>query len=113
MNNCDNSQDKDFHDVVLKSWDEVKFDTANMSALKPAYLSTPAIVVVNPKNVMTEPDLVKEFDLKTGKVQDTEFTANYKLVMKSPGTFAVSKTFFTNMCSFIITFYQCNCFLMV
>ena len=61
-----------------------------MYPLTSLYLQTPDISLVNPKQVITNNYLIKEFDLKRDNVRDTEFYSKYKLEIKKSGNFTVS-----------------------
>lgn len=70
-------EDREYKDDKINWWDSVYgFD---MSAIRKVALSEPLVDVVEPKQVVTDSCLVKEFDLSTVTVEELNFSAPFEI----------------------------------
>ncbi|XP_052270812.1 protein arginine N-methyltransferase 1-like [Dreissena polymorpha] len=73
-------EDRQYKDEKINWWDNVYgFD---MSTIRKVAISEPLVDVVDPKQVVTTPCLVKEVDIYTVKEEDLHFTAPFHLTCR-------------------------------
>jgi len=73
-------EDRQYKDDKINWWDEVY--GFNMSCIREVAIKEPLVDVVDPKQVVTNPCLIKEVDLYTVKKEDLDFTAPFYLTLK-------------------------------
>lgn len=70
-------EDRQYKDEKINWWDDVYgFD---MSSIRRVAISEPLVDVVDPKQVVTTPSLIKEVDLYTVQKKDLEFESDFSL----------------------------------
>ncbi|CAH0550032.1 unnamed protein product [Brassicogethes aeneus] len=73
-------EDRQYKDEKINWWDDVYgFD---MSSIRKVAISEPLVDVVDPKQVVTTPALIKEVDLYTVTKKDLEFAAPFTLTVR-------------------------------
>ncbi|XP_050300718.1 protein arginine N-methyltransferase 1 [Anthonomus grandis grandis] len=86
-------EDRQYKDEKINWWDDVYgFD---MSSIRKVAISEPLVDVVDPKQVVTSPALVKEVDLYTVKKEDLEFSSNFSLGVRRNDYVQALVTYFT------------------
>lgn len=73
-------EDRQFKDDKINWWSDVYgFD---MSSIRKVAITEPLVDVVDPKQVVTGPCLIKEVDLYVAKKEDMDFESPFRLVVK-------------------------------
>lgn len=73
-------EDRQYKDDKINWWEEVYgFD---MSCIKDVAIKEPLVDVVDPKQVVSNPCLLREVDLYTVTVEDLKFTVPFQLAMR-------------------------------
>nr|CAH7759472.1 unnamed protein product [Callosobruchus chinensis] len=86
-------EDRQYKDEKINWWDDVYgFD---MSSIRKVAISEPLVDVVDPKQVVTGPALVKEVDLYTVKKEDLEFNSPFSLTVRRNDYIQALVTYFT------------------
>jgi predicted RNA methylase len=86
-------EDKEYKDEKINWWDSVYgFD---MSAIRDVALSEPLVDVVEPKQVVSDSCLVKEFDLSTVTVDQLSFSAPWEIHSRRNDYVHAFVTYFT------------------
>jgi len=86
-------EDKEYKDEKINWWDSVYgFD---MSAIRDVALSEPLVDVVEPKQVVSDSCLVKEFDLNTVTVEQLSFDAPWEIHCRRNDYVHAFVTYFT------------------
>lgn len=86
-------EDRQYKDEKINWWDDVYgFD---MSSIRKVAISEPLVDVVDPKQVVTGPALIKEVDLYTVKKEDLDFSAPFMLTVRRNDYIQALVTYFT------------------
>lgn len=73
-------EDRQYKDEKINWWDDVYgFD---MSSIRKVAITEPLVDVVDPKQLVTSPCLIKEVDLYTAKKEDLDFESPFRLQVK-------------------------------
>lgn len=85
-------EDRQYKDEKINWWDDVY--GFNMSSIRKVAITEPLVDVVDPKQVVSSPCLVKEVDLYTIQKADLNFSTTFQLVMKRNDFVQALVTFF-------------------
>lgn len=85
-------EDRQYKDEKINWWDDVY--GFNMSSIRKVAITEPLVDVVDPKQVVSSPCLVKEVDLYTIQKADLNFSAPFELIMKRNDFVQALVTFF-------------------
>lgn len=85
-------EDRQYKDEKINWWDDVY--GFNMSSIRKVAITEPLVDVVDPKQVVSSPYLVKEVDLYTIQKSDLDFETSFELVMKRNDFVQALVTFF-------------------
>lgn len=73
-------EDRQYKDEKINWWDDVYgFD---MSSIRKVAITEPLVDVVDPKQLVTTPYMIKEVDLYVAKKEDLDFESPFRLVVK-------------------------------
>lgn len=73
-------EDRQYKDEKINWWDDVYgFD---MSSIRKVAITEPLVDVVDPKQLVTSPCLIKEVDLYVAKKEDLDFESPFRLTVK-------------------------------
>eukprot|EP00056_Hartaetosiga_gracilis_P009659 m.139234 g.139234 ORF g.139234 m.139234 type:complete len:538 (-) comp13165_c0_seq4:1418-3031(-) len=73
-------------------WDNVY--GLSMGTMKEEVVKQPAVTVVDKEIVLTQPFMMKEFDLNTARISEFEFTSDFTMTCKRTSNFAGFLTYF-------------------
>ncbi|XP_031620309.1 protein arginine N-methyltransferase 1 isoform X1 [Contarinia nasturtii] len=85
-------EDRQYKDEKINWWDDVY--GFNMSSIRKVAITEPLVDVVDPKQVVSSPYLIKEVDLYTINKADLDFSTPFELVMKRNDFVQALVTFF-------------------
>lgn len=86
-------EDRQYKDEKINWWDNVY--GFNMSCIKKTAISEPLVDVVDPKQVVTTPCMIKEIDLYTVTKADLNFSSPFSLTCKRNDFVQALVTYFT------------------
>ncbi|KAH1007230.1 protein arginine N-methyltransferase 1-B [Dendroctonus ponderosae] len=86
-------EDRQYKDEKINWWDNVY--GFNMSSIRKVAISEPLVDVVDPKQIVSNPALVKEVDLYTVKKEDLAFSSNFNLLVRRNDYVQALVTYFT------------------
>jgi len=86
-------EDRQYKDEKINWWDDVY--GFNMSSIKKVAISEPLVDVVDPKQVVTNSQMLKELDLYTIQKEDLNFSAPFQLYAKKNDFIQALVTYFT------------------
>lgn len=85
-------EDRQYKDEKINWWEDVY--GFNMSAIKKVAISEPLVDVVDPKQVITTPCMIKEVDLYTIKRAEINFVSPFQLTVKKNDFIQALVTYF-------------------